>query len=291
VEEGVSTREDPRLNGMISQVEMGVNMLCIRMSVLMGALVLATSGQAAGFDHSNWGKLLQEHVRVLANGQASQVDYGGLLAKKDVLNGYLETLSAVKREAFDAWPTDEQLAFLINAYNSWTVELILTRYPDLESIKDLGSFFQSPWKKRFIPLLGKTRSLDDIEHELIRGSGRYNDPRIHFAVNCASIGCPALRAEPYLGSDLQHQLTEAARLFLKDRSRNRLDGGVLQVSPIFKWYREDFTKGWQGIKSLEQFLADHGEALALTKEQAAAVRTGEIGIEFLDYDWRLNSLQ
>ena len=93
---------------------------------------------------------------------------------------------------------------MINAYNAWTVEFILTKYPDLDSIKDLGSFFNSPWDKEFIPLLGKTVSLNDIEHGLIRGSDRYNDPRIHFAVNCASIGCPALREEAYTGDKLNN---------------------------------------------------------------------------------------
>ncbi len=84
---------------------------------------------------------------------------------------------------------------MINAYNAYTVRLILIRHPNLESIKDLGSLFQSPWQQGFVPPLGQTRSLDDIEHGMIRGSGRYRDPRIHFGVNCASIGCPALRPE------------------------------------------------------------------------------------------------
>jgi len=247
--------------------------------------------QAAGFDHSVWGALLKEHVRVLEDGKASQVDYAGLAEKREVLSGYLKKMSAVSRDEFDSWATDEQLAFLLNAYNSWTVELILTKYPDLDSIKDLGSLFQSPWKKSFIPLLGEKRSLDDIEHGLIRGSERYNDPRIHFAANCASIGCPALRAEPYLGNELQRQLEDATSLFLKDRSRNRLDGRALKVSSIFKWYREDFKIGWKATESLEQFFAYYAEDLELTEEQMKQLAKGKIKIEFLDYDWKLNSIQ
>lgn len=261
-----------------------------RMILLICTLSLVQSVQAADFDHSGWGDLLKEHVRVLADGKASQVDYAGLSAKRDILGGYLNKLSAVKREEFDSWSTEEQLAFLLNVYNSWTVELILTKYPGLDSIKDLGSLFQSPWKKRFIPLLGERWSLDDIEHGLIRGSGRYNDPRIHFAANCASIGCPALRAEAYSGAELQRQLDEATKLFLSDRSRNRLEGQVLKVSSIFKWYREDFEKGWRSTESLEQFLADHAEDLGLTEEETRQVLTGKIKIEFLDYDWKLNSI-
>lgn len=261
-------------------------LFCTLLYVQPTQLVLADN-----FDHSDWGDLLIEHVRVLEDGRASQVDYAGFARQREALSVYLGKMSAVSRVEFDSWPTDEQLAFLLNAYNSWTVEFILTKYPDLDSIKDLGSLFQSPWKKSFIPLLGKKRSLDDIEHGLIRGSERYNDPRIHFAANCASIGCPALRAEPYLGTDLQRQLEEATSLFLKDRSRNRLDSQVLKVSVIFKWYREDFKKGWKAIESLEQFFAFYAGDLELTEEQMKQLTKGKIKIEFLDYDWKLNSLQ
>jgi len=257
--------------------------------LLSGLLFFGSPAQAGDFDHSDWGALLKEHVRVLDSGQASQVDYAGLSARRNELGAYLSELSAVSRDEFDSWPTDEQLAFLLNAYNSWTVELILTRYPDLDSIKDLGSFFQSPWKRSFITLFGEEVSLDDIEHEMIRGSGRYNDPRIHFAVNCASIGCPALRPEPYRGSGLQRQLDAAMSLFLKDRSRNRMDGRVLKVSPIFKWYREDFEQGFRSIDSLEQFFADHAQDLQMTEEEKRSLLSGKIKIEFLEYDWNLNS--
>jgi len=263
----------------------------IRIILFICMLLVAQQGRAAGFDHSGWTELLQAHVRVLQNGRASQVDYAGFQSDKEALDNYLGRLSAVTSKQFDGWPKDEQLAFLINAYNAWTVALILTGYPDLRSIKDLGSFFQSPWKKTFIPLLGEQRSLDDIEHRLIRGSDRYNDPRIHFAVNCASIGCPALRDTAYLGAELQGQLAEAASLFLMDRSRNRLDGKILRVSSIFKWYRQDFEKGWQGIHSLEQFFTDHAEDLGMTAKEAKELLAGRIKIEFLDYDWRLNSVR
>lgn len=117
-------------------------------------------------------------------------------------------MSRVDQLEFDQWSTRQQLAFLINAYNAWTVELILEKWPDIDSIKDLGGIFSSPWRKEFISLLGEKRSLDNIEHDLIRGSGRYQDPRIHFAVNCASIGCPALRAEAYTGAKINQQLDQ-----------------------------------------------------------------------------------
>lgn len=262
----------------------------LRIIFILWSLMLVPSIQAVEFDHRDWNNLLIENVRVLEGGRITQVNYEQFSSQREKLKNYLNRLSAIDRREFDSWSADDQLAFLINAYNSWTIELILTRYPDLDSIKELGSFLQSPWKKSFILLLGERRSLDAIEHKLIRGSGRYNDPRIHFAVNCASIGCPALRREAYRGKDLQRQLYEATSLFLQDRSRNRLRGRALEVSSVFKWYREDFEKGWHSVTSLEQFFTDHAENLQLTEAESAQVLAGTIKLKFLNYDWKLNDI-
>lgn len=265
------------------------------MKFLLKIFVLLTSFTLASlcysierFDHSAWNALLVKYVSSQNNGQSTQVDYAGFLKDRVLLTDYLEQLSRLSQVSFDQLSKAEQLAFLINAYNAWTVEYILTAYPKIDSIKDLGGFFSSPWKNEFIPLLGATRSLDDIEHELIRGSGRYHDVRIHFAVNCASIGCPALRAEAYTGKLLDQQLEDQTKLFLSDNSRNRISKGILEVSSIFKWYREDFEKGWSGIDSLEAFFAVYSDVLKLTDQQVIAVQNGSLDIEFLDYDWRLN---
>jgi hypothetical protein len=249
----------------------------------------AVSADATSFDHSQWDTLLKNNVEVHEGGKVTKVAYQAMAKERKVLTDYLDRLAKISREQFDSWPKDEQLAFLINAYNAWTVELILTKYPDLQSIKDLGSFFQSPWKKKFIPLLGEKRSLDDIEHGLIRGSGRYNDPRIHFAVNCASIGCPALKNQAYREDILEEQLEEATALFLSDKSRNRPSDGELQVSSIFKWYREDFERGWRGAATLPQFLALYKDSLGLGNAEAEKLAAGNFAIRFLDYDWKLNS--
>ncbi len=266
-------------------------MTMYRMLLLVCLVLAVGEAQAGTFDHGALNELLQAHVRIKEEGRISQVDYAGFASERSKLTGYLRQIASVQVEEFDSWTVSDQLAFLLNAYNGWTVELILGKYPDVESIKDLGSFIQSPWKKKFIPLLGETRSLDDIEHGLIRGSGRYKDPRIHFAANCASIGCPALRAEAYRGADLERQLNEATTLFLRDRSRNRLNGRVLEVSSIFKWYREDFAMGWHSFLSLADFFAGYAQALDLTAEDVRALVSEEIKIEFLDYDWRLNSIR
>lgn len=257
---------------------------------LLAALLLGPVVAHAQFDHQLWGQLLSQHVVVLDGGRATQVNYGAMADNRKVLRQYLKSLEQVQQEDFDRWANEHQLAFLINAYNAWTVELILSRYPHLTTIKDIGNWFNSPWRREFIPLLGETRSLDDIEHGLIRGSGRYREPRIHFAVNCASIGCPALLAEAYEGELLEQQLERATRLFLMDRSRNRLSDGELQISKIFDWYQEDFETGWRDTGSLEGFLEHYGEALSLTESQRQQLREGALDIEFLDYDWGLNDV-
>lgn len=263
----------------------------IRILLILFLLLSGRADAAVGFDHSGWDNMLKQSVHSISSGRASQVDYDWFKKHEAELDLYLGALSQVAINQFDSWSNDEQLAFLINAYNSWTVKLILTKYPDLESIKDLGSFFSSPWKKRFIPLLGEERSLDDIEHKLIRGSSRYNDWRIHFAVNCASIGCPALQREAYTGQRLQLQLEDATKRFLEDKSRNRIEGGRAQISSIFKWYREDFEKGDRGIGALEDVLLRYAPQLDLTLEQRRKLEKREMKIDFLRYDWRLNRLE
>ncbi len=261
-----------------------------RLFLVIVLFITANSVVVAKFDHSIWNGLLQDHVYIIRHGQASRVDYAALLQQRAVLRKYLSQLSAIHVSEFTTWSKPERLAFLINAYNAYTVELILTRYPRLESIKDLGFLLFSPWKKSFVPLLGETHSLDDIEHGMIRKSGDYHEPRIHFAANCASIGCPALRNEAYTGIKLEEQLEAATHAFLADRTRNRYNAttGKLEVSEIFDWYGEDFAQGWRGWHSLNQFFAHYAESLTDTSKARQAVISGDVKIKFLDYDWKLN---
>ena len=241
--------------------------------------------------HDSWETLLGQNISSINNGSSTAVDYAAFKGERAKLKAYLAQLGKVSQTEFDTWSTSKQLAFLINAYNAWTVEFILTKYPDLDSIKDLGSFFSSPWDKEFIPLLGKTVSLNDIEHGLIRGSDRYNDPRIHFAVNCASIGCPALREEAYTGDKLEQQLTEQTERFLTDTSRNYIKGNNFYMSSIFKWYGDDFEKGFRGTKSIQSFVALYTDALNLSDAQKTALNKASLNIKFLDYDWNLNAIK
>ena len=264
------------------------------MKKLLAALTLILVAQTAfAFDHGHaaWDALLKQQVGLITNGNASQVDYAGFKADRAALKPYLDALSAVSEADYRRWSSPQQLAFLINAYNAYTVELILIRYPDLKSIKDLGSVFQSPWKKPFFTLLGKERSLDDVEHGLIRAPGVFNEPRIHVAVNCASIGCPMLRDEAFTADKLDAQLEDSMRRFLADRSRNRFDAAsnTLSVSKIFDWYKGDFEQGYQGFTSLDATFARYADALGDTPQARDAIRNGGLNIRYLDYDWALNA--
>ena len=193
--------------------------------------------------------------------------------------------------AFESFSKAQQMAFLINAYNAFTVELILGRYPKLESIRDLGNFLSKPWSIRNVPLLGRTMTLDEIEHDTLRARGRYDDPRIHFAVNCASVGCPMLREEAFVAERLDAQLEEQAARFMADRSRNRYAGGKLEVSRIFDWYGKDFAQGHQGIGSLAAFMARHADRLADAPADRERIRGQAAPLVFLDYDWKLNDVR
>ncbi len=266
----------------------------IKLSVASMLILLSlqyTWGQGAfEGNHQAWNQLLNENVVMSVDGFASHVDYAGIAKQQNTLTQYLDRLSSVNQATFDEWTKDEQLAFLINAYNAWTVALILTSYPDLESIKDLGSFFNPPWGKSFFTLFGKKHSLNDIEHQLIRGSGRYNDPRIHFAVNCASIGCPALRNEAYVSASLNDQLNQQTLAFLSDNSRNRFNKNTLEISSIFKWYKEDFEQGWMGFNSLEDVFIKYAHALKLSNKDIKKLKEHDLEFDYLDYNWSLNDV-
>lgn len=258
-------------------------------------LLFMTSLAQAAFDHRHaaWNTLLDRYVVLINQGNASQVDYAGFKADQAALKSYLDRLSMVSEADYRHWSKAQRLAFLINAYNAFTVDLILTRYPNLKSIKDLGSVFQSPWKKAFFTLLGQERSLDDVEHNMIRAPGVFNEPRIHVAVNCASIGCPMLRNEAFVASSLDAQLDDSMRRFLADRSRNRFDAPnkTLLVSKILDWYQDDFAKGYQGFTSLQATFARYADVLGDTPQEQDAIRKGGLNIRYLDYDWALNATQ
>ncbi len=264
--------------------------------ILLLTFALISHSAVAQFDHSHaaWATLLQKHVLLIDGGKASQARYSGLQQDRAQLKAYLDVLSKVPAAEFKGWSKNQQLAFLLNAYNAATIEKILTRHPNIRSIWDFGKLIGNPFRDIFIRLLGAEMSLDNIEHDTIRADGAYNDPRIHFAVNCASVGCPMLREEPYLSDRLDAQLEEQTVRFLSDRTRNRFnaDSRVLEVSKIFDsspWYGGDFRRGWKGFTALEGFFAKYANVLADKPEDQQLIRDQKAAIRHLDYDWALNA--
>jgi hypothetical protein len=258
-------------------------------TLLAAAAVAPLAAHAqAGFDHSYaaWDVLLKKHVRWLPDGKQSRANYKGFAADRAALKAVLDTMSAVPKATFDGWSRPQQMAFLVNAYNAFTVEIILTKYPNLKSIKELGLFNRGPWKSEFFTLLGNKRHLDWIEHEQLRPI--YKESRIHAAVNCASIGCPALRDEAFTAAKLEAQLEDGMRRFMGDRTRNRVRNGQVEASAIFKWFKEDFNSGYRGFKQLEDVFAAYAEQLSDKPEEQAALRAKSLPVTYLDYDWSLN---
>ncbi len=246
----------------------------------------------AQFDHSHkaWDALVKKHVVLIAAGKASQVRYAGMAQDRAALKTYLDSLSAVNEAEFTAWPKAQRIAFLVNAYNAFTVEKILTRHPNIRSIWDFGKVFGDPFKDRFFRLLGRDMSLNGIEHDTLRKPGAYDEVRVHYAVNCASIGCPMLREEAYTADKLERQLEEQAVRFLSDRTRNRAADGKLEVSMIFNWFKVDWESGYGGIKSREQYFARYAKLLTDDPAAQKLVAEGKAPVSHLDYDWTLNDV-
>ena len=225
---------------------------------------------AAKPDHQLWTKLLQQHVA--ANGN---VDYKGFQKDRKELQLYLDQLSAGIPDP-KTWSREEQLAYWINAYNAYTVKLIVDNYP-IKSIKDLNGKISVPlvntiWDDKFFTLGGEKYSLNDIEHRILRKE--FEEPRIHFAINCASRSCPKLRREAYTATKLEQQLEEQTRSFINDPSHNRITPDKPKVSAIFDWFGGDFKQ--------KGTLADFINRYAKVKIKPGAT------ISYLDYDWRLN---
>jgi hypothetical protein len=250
---------------------MSIRKYSVFLSVLSFFLVtglVSTSWAASTVDNSVYAVLLKKYVK---NGM---VDYQGFKNEESKLDQYLKVLEKIDSSKLSR---NEQFAFYINAYNAWTIKLVLSGYPGVKSIKELGSIFKSPWKKKLARIDGDVVSLDHIEHGILRPI--FKDPRVHFAINCASKGCPPLRAEPYLGDVLDQQLDEMAKAFINDPTRNRLEGKTLYVSRIFKWFKEDFRNDIVG------FFQEYAQG-NLKKELDSSAE--EIKVKYLAYDWTLN---
>jgi uncharacterized protein DUF547 len=220
--------------------------------------------------HEIWDSLLQKHVT-----EEGQVDYQGIIQDSLKFNSYISLLKNNHPNTSN-WSKDEQLAYWINAYNAFTVQLIVDNYP-VKSIKDIKNgipFVNTVWDIKFINIEGATYDLNNIEHGIIREN--FKEPRIHFAVNCASVSCPRLRNEAFSAAKLDSQLADNARYFLANPLKNDFSNpDNLKLSKILKWYGGDFKgKKYGGVKGfIKKYGPQHSE---------------DANIEYLDYDWNLN---
>lgn len=237
-------------------------------------LVISSTAQPKGnSDHSPsnqlYTKILQKYVN-----SSGQVNYKGLKNDKAAFEQYLKLLS--DNAPSEKWSNNEKKAYWINAYNAFTLKLIIDNYP-VKSIKDIGPYIQipfvnTPWQKQFFKIGGEDMKLDRIEHDILRKQDK--DPRVHFTLVCASRSCPKLRNEAYEASRLDEQLEEQGKAFLTDKSKNIITQDKLQLSKIFSWFKGDFTKNGSLIEFLNRF-----SPVKINKDA---------DIDYLTYNWSLN---
>ena len=228
-------------------------------------------------DHGAWAGFLDRYVEVGADG-INRVAYGQVTPEdRAILDGYVDALALAPVSSLSR---PEQMAFWINLYNALTVQLVLDHYP-VDSIRDIdispGLFSDGPWGKKLVATEGERLSLDDIEHRILRPI--WQDPRVHYAVNCASLGCPNLQPEPFLADRLEEQLERAARDYVYHPRGVAVAQDELVVSSIYEWFKDDFGGTDRGvIAHLQRYAAP----------DLAAALAGFATIDDDRYDWRLN---
>ena len=226
---------------------------------------------APPIDYVAWNSILSVYLN--ADGK---FDYSGLMGHEEHMAGLEQMIQQIGSASISQWEEDDQLAFWINAYNILTVKGVLDNYP-LDSVLDVTGFFNGIHYRAG----GESLTLNDIENERIRAV--FNEPRIHFAVNCASDGCPPLRAEAYEGTLLERQLEEQTVLFLQRTTRIDSNTMEIHVSKLFEWFSGDF-EGEQGEGSVRSFLTRYLDA-----ESRPALENAENRLVFEEYDWALNA--
>lgn len=235
------------------------------------------------FSYAKYKEILAKYVN-----EKGLVDYQQLQKNRQQLEQFNASLSSISTTTFNDWSQQKQLAFLLNAYNSFTLQAIIEQEPLPKSIKNIPGV----WKKKKYQLLGGLKSLNNIEHDIIRVN--YQEPRIHFALVCAAISCPPLRNEPYEASKLDFQLEDQVRKFLSSSHGFiiKKNENKILLSSIFKWYGKDWLDGY---KSNEKFAGNINEKAILnfatnylSPLEKDYLKKGAYEIKYLDYDWSLN---
>lgn len=273
----------------------------LRMSIfLLSVFVLVSATRAseaeAGFSYDDYASVLRAHVN-----EEGYVNYETLNESPETLEAFLQQIASLEYSAFETWPEPDQIAFWINAYNAYTLKAIIDHYPIEPSF--FGQFrfpansirqISGVWDTLTWSVMGREMTLDQMEHGTLRR--QHNEPRIHFAVNCASIGCPVLRNTPYTGDGLDEQLDEQVHAYLNRYIDFRLDreNKTVYLSKILDWYGEDFEQ----FASQNDDFAYLGEANRgtmnflmpyLGESDQDWLRENRIRVRFIDYNWSLNT--
>ncbi|MFT5917685.1 MAG: hypothetical protein ACJAWV_001310 [Flammeovirgaceae bacterium] len=223
----------------------------------------------AQVSHEPWNDLLKKYVSA-----AGKVDYKGIHSERAKLEGYLKTIS--ENSPTDEWSENQKLAYWINAYNGFAVKLIVDNYP-LKSIQDLHPTIKIPgistvWKKEFFKIEDVDFSLHQIEHKILRKD--FEEPRIHFTINCASVSCPKLRNEAYTAEKVQDQMEDQAKDFVNDKSKNKISANEVEISNIFNWFKGDFENDGDIIDFLNKY-----SKVKINKKAK---------VDYMYYNWSLN---
>jgi hypothetical protein len=264
-------------------------------------LICATNGVHAveetgrAFSYDDYEAVLKHHVD-----DKGMVNYKKLKTSPQKLNAFVAAMSTVQLKSYEKWNRKEQITLWLNAYNALTIKAIVDNYPIKSSffrsrIYPKNSIRQIPgvWSKIKFNVMGQDVTLGHIEHEILRK--KFDEPRIHMAMVCAAMGCPSLLNKPYIAKTLDEQLEGRTRRFLVNPAKFRIDhkAGVVYLSPIFKWFKDDFV----GKYAPEKNISRHGKEVSavlnfiaghLEKPDRDYILAGNFRIKYLKYDWSLN---
>ncbi len=252
------------------------------------------------FDHSyaTYNSLLNRYVI------NARVNYEGFINSRAELETFLRALGSVDEDVFESWTEEQRLAFWINAYNAFTIKAIIDHYPIKRSFTLVGIFYapsdsilqiKGVWTKLQFRALGNMVTLDEIEHQILRK--KFNEPRIHMAINCASISCPDLRNEAYTPEKLEEQLADASTNFVNNPDKGvyvNEQSGKVKLSKIFKWFGDDFINNYGSKKLFNNYSLKENAVLNFTSEYIESEEVKEylmnnkLKIGYLGYDWHLN---
>jgi hypothetical protein len=243
-----------------------------------------TVAESTDFSYDDYAQVLTQYVN-----DEGQVDYQSLQQNRQPLDDFHQLVANLSPAVYESWTENEQIAFWVNIYNSLTLEAIIDNYPT-ESIRDIPGV----WKWLRFPVMGQELTLDEIEHEILRK--QFDEARIHMGIVCASIGCPLLRREPFIGEKIEQQLDEQTLEFLAYERNFKIDKeeNKVYLSSIFKWFGEDFKSKYSANN---QFTGRDKERAVLNfvsqylePQNQAYLTEGEYQISYSNYDWSLNDI-